>query len=118
MLHRFGYEVVSASTGRAGIQTIRDCGEAFALAFIDIHLPDMPGTEVAQAVRRAAPQSLIVAATMDDDTTTMRAVYNAGCDVFLVKPYDILVLAQILQNVRPGRRWLADRNGLREYRGN
>ncbi len=114
LLGRMGYDVHVATTGREGIA---ESGEGCALAFVDIHLPDVFGTEVVASVRRVEPGALIIVATMDDDPLTLRAAYKAGCDVFLVKPYDLPAVMKLLASVRRGQRWLVDRFGAREYPG-
>lgn len=114
LLTRAGYQVLSVAEGQAGMAL---ADGTFALAFIDMRLPDVFGAEVVAAVRSTGPDTFIIAATMDDDPKTMHAVYDAGCDLFLVKPYDMPQVMQILQNAQRGRRWLADRLGVREYIG-
>ncbi len=114
LLEQLGYQVRSAPDGRSGIAL---AARAFALAFVDLRLPDLPGTEVVAAVRRAGPETFIAVATMDDTAQTMLAAFAAGCDTFLVKPYDIDQVMSLVRNARRGRRWIADHMGLREYKG-
>ncbi len=113
ILGRAGYQVQTARKGEQGIALAES---DTALAFVDIHLPDMSGIDVVAAVRRLAPDARIVVATMDDDPTTLRAAYAAGCDVFLVKPYDFATVMQLAQDPARGKRWIVDRLGMREYR--
>jgi CheY-like chemotaxis protein len=114
MLGRAGFEVQAVSSGREGIAA---ADASFALIFVDLHLPDVFGTEVVSAVRQAGPATFVVVATMDDDFATMRAAYEAGCDMFLVKPYDLAQVLQIAREAHRGQRWIVDRHGLREYLG-
>jgi CheY-like chemotaxis protein len=118
LLTQLGYQVYSATDGQAGIAAAdlpAQTGSAFALAFVDMRLPDVFGAEVIAAVRRAGSDTFIIAATMDDDPKTMHAAYDAGCDMFLVKPYDIEQVMQIVRQAQRGRHWIADQFGLREY---
>lgn len=114
LLTQLGYQTIAAVDGQGGIAA---ADSTLALAFVDMRLPDMSGAEVVVAVRRAGPDTFIITATMDDDPATMHAAYDAGCDLFLVKPYDIEQVMQIVRQARRGRRWIADHFGLREYTG-
>lgn len=114
LLSQAGYDVHLAVDGASGIAV---AGARFAVAFVDIHLPDMWGTEVIKVVREASPDTFIIAATIDDIPDTIHAAYEAGCDMFLVKPYDVTRITQLVQEARRGQRWLMDRFGLREYLG-
>lgn len=114
-LTRCGYQVHTANNGKDGIALANS--QPITLAIVDMLLPDMLGSNVVAAVRASRPEAVIVAATMDDNPNTLHAAYDAGCDVFLVKPYDITLVTEVVQKAQRGRRWLADRNGLREYRG-
>jgi CheY-like chemotaxis protein len=114
LLGRAGYEVIQAGNGQTAIEAVDG---SFTIAFIDMHLPDMDGTDVITAVRQAYPSLFIVAATMDDGLTTIKSAYKAGCDMFLVKPYDIASLIPLVENAERGKYWIVDRLGMREYRG-
>jgi CheY-like chemotaxis protein len=112
LLAQLGYQVQAVATGQAGIGA---AGGAFALAFVDMRLPDVSGAEVIAAVRRAGPDTFLVVATMDDTAATQQSAYAAGCDAFLVKPYDLEQLTELVRQARRGQRWLADHLGLRRY---
>ncbi|MBE2201533.1 MAG: response regulator [Anaerolinea sp.] len=114
LLSQAGYDVHLAVDGASGIAV---AGAGFAVAFVDIHLPDMWGTEVIKVVREASSDTFIIAATIDDIPDTIHAAYQAGCDMFLVKPYDVTRIIQLVQEARRGQRWIMDRFGLREYLG-
>ena len=114
LLGRAGYEVTLANKGYMAIEAV---DESFTVAFIDMHLPDMEGTQVIAALRQAHSSLFIVAATMDDSLPTIKSAYKAGCDMFLVKPYDIASLLPLVENAERGKCWIVDRLGMREYRG-
>ncbi len=114
LLTQLGYQVHSAADGQTGMAM---ADHTFTLAFVDMRLPDVFGAEVVAALRRVGPDTFIIAATMDDTVDTMQAAYAAGCDTFLVKPYDIDQVMHLIGRARRGRRWIADRLGLREYSG-
>ena len=112
VLERAGYEVLLAEDGRSALNLIQ---QPISHAFVDMHLPDIQGTAVVQAIRQAHPQAFIVIATMDDNRDTITAAYAADADMFLVKPYDIPKLVELLPQAQRGQRWIMDRLGLRLY---
>ena len=112
VLERAGYQVLLAENGRSALDL---CQEAISHAFVDMHLPDIPGTAVVRAVRQAHSAAFIVIATMDDNRDTIAAAYAADADMFLVKPYDIAKLVELLPQAQRGQQWIMDRLGLRLY---
>lgn len=112
ILRKAGYEVILATLGQ---DAMRLMDVSVDLAFVDVHLPDVHGTAVIQSLRETSPDAIIVAATMDDNSDTIRAAYRAGCDVYLVKPFDLTELLTTLGQATKGKRWIIDRMGLREY---
>ncbi|MCI0399300.1 MAG: response regulator [Chloroflexi bacterium] len=114
VLSSAGFEVVVAGTGQKALSLVDN---TFNIAFVDMHLPDISGTDVVARLRQAVPELFIAIATMDDSASTIRAAYAAGADMFLAKPYEVATLAELVRGAKRGRRWLVDRLGIREYRG-
>ncbi len=112
LFRRAGYDVVQAIDGKTAVSL---ADETIPFAFVDIHLPDMPGTAVIRHLRQAAPEIIIIVATMDDDPQTVRAAFRAGCDLFLVKPYDVKNVIQLVEQSRRGQQLIFDRLGRRVY---
>ena len=112
LLKQAGYEVILAEQGKPALHLIDN---TFTLAFIDMHLPDMSGTLVIESLRSVSSKTFIIAATMDDNPDTIKSAYAAGSDMFLVKPYDVTQLVEMVQGARRGKRWIVDRLGIREY---
>ena len=115
LLTQAGYELHLAADGQSGMDAVADT--AFDVAFLDIHLPDISGLHVIEAVRQVSDKTFIVAATIDDNPDTIHRAYAAGCDMFLVKPYNVSELIPLVQQADRGKRWIVDRFGKREYLG-
>ncbi|MCA9959179.1 MAG: response regulator [Anaerolineales bacterium] len=114
LLTQAGYHVHLAIDGVSGIAV---AGGNFVVAFVDIHLPDISGMKVIETLRQASGATFIIAATIDDIPDTIHTAYGAGCDMFLVKPYDVTRIIQLVREAQRGKRWIMDRFGLREYLG-
>ncbi len=87
-LGELGYEVVEAATARAAVQHLHADSTGFAFALIDLGLPDRPGEELAEEMKKLRPTlPLIIASGYGEPHA--RARFKA-CDelVFLQKPYE------------------------------
>jgi DNA-binding response OmpR family regulator len=98
-LERRGYEVLTATNGRAALEALRD-GNPDALV-IDGLMPDLAGAELC-ARAKADPTTSGVAVVVLSGQTSERAVaaaFQSGADAYLTKPFDIDELEEILQDV-------------------
>jgi signal transduction histidine kinase len=78
-----GHEVVSVSTGLAGIDLAKTCQPDLIL--VDVNLPDMQGPDVARRLRPLLPQTPIIALTSMDDPQQREMTLVAGTNGFLTK---------------------------------
>ena len=95
-----GYEVVAVDLGMASLHALTT-GD-FACAFLAIDLPDMPGFEVARAVRAAAlpRKPRLVALTGRITRRDFIASREAGFDLHLVKPIAVEQIVVALATLR------------------
>lgn len=83
--------VGSSATGGETLKTLPVTGADILL--LDLKLPDMPGIEVAAAVKRNCPGVKIIILTSFEDEEDMLAVLAEGIDAYLVKdiaPRDLI----------------------------
>ncbi len=64
LLERRGFAVLTAVSGRQGIQIAAAC--AIAAVIVDYHMPEMNGHEVAVEIKRLRPQLPIVMVSSDE----------------------------------------------------
>jgi CheY-like chemotaxis protein len=64
LLERRGYDVLTAASGRRGLQLAEVC--PVAAVIVDYHMPEMNGHEVAAEIKRIRPQVPIVMVSSDD----------------------------------------------------
>src|SRR2546423_9887765 len=84
-----GIELVSASTGREGIEHARD--DAPDIVLLDLGLPDMNGREVLRALREdpATADLPVVVVTADASSASEQELREAGASGFETKPIDL-----------------------------
>jgi DNA-binding NtrC family response regulator len=84
ILRREGYRVVIAETGAEAITALRD--QDFAVAVIDLVLPDLDGLAVLETARRLQPECRCVVLTAYGVQEKARRVARHGAFDYLVKP--------------------------------
>jgi diguanylate cyclase (GGDEF)-like protein len=110
-LARWGYEVVTASSGQQAIEILeRDHGPQ--LAIVDWILPGgVDGLEICRRTRgRLAPYVYILLLTAKDRKEDLIAGLEAGADDFIAKPY---FPAELKARLRAGQRILEMHSALR-----
>ncbi len=68
-----------------------------SFAFLDIELPDISGLEVARQIRAVDEGIAIIMCSTNDDPHTITAAIEAGCDIFLVKPFELDTLMNLVK---------------------
>ncbi|MEE8556921.1 MAG: response regulator [Myxococcota bacterium] len=103
ILERVGLEVTVAPDGRAGVDAAMQ-GD-FALILMDIQMPRMDGLDATRELRSRGCRVPIVAMTANTEPEARRSCIDAGCNDFLTKPVDRMVLlerlARLMNRKRP-----------------
>lgn len=92
-----GVELAEAATGNAALEQWSP--GLFSFAFLDIELPDINGLEVARRIRASDPDVCIVMCSTNDDPYTISTAVAADCDLFLVKPFQLDSLLNLVKNM-------------------
>jgi CheY-like chemotaxis protein len=96
-----GYRVVEVTNGREAVDIIgRKCPSAILM---DLNMPIMDGltaSEHVQSYRRLFGDKLpVIALTAYHSDGMKEAAMRAGCDAYLTKPLDMIVLKATLENL-------------------
>lgn len=91
-LERRGYEVVEAANGRQALDLLGE--QSFDLVLLDLHMPEVSGYEVLEAMRqdtlwRHIP--VVVVTAVDDLESTARSI-ALGAEDYLLKPFNASLL--------------------------
>ena len=99
ILRHNGYEVVSAATGSQALARAKS--GPFELAFLDIRLPDISGTDLIIPLKEIQPDIAIIIVTAYASLETATKALNAGATAYLNKPVDVdqtlLTIQQVLE---------------------
>ena len=88
-----------AGTRKAALALARQ--NSYDIALLDVNLPDMNGLEVARQLRERDPNVVLIIATIEDDDTTLKRAQAYDCDVYMVKPFDLDKLLNLLATLEP-----------------
>jgi len=104
ILLRAGIRVEEAEHGRAALEktlAARDAGQPFDIVFMDMQMPEMDGYEATRRLRQAGYLRPIVALTSHSMSGERQRCLEAGCDEYMTKPIDRLLLLQVLSRFLP-----------------
>jgi len=84
-LERAGFEVNSASSGRAALDLMAD--ETPDVVVLDVTMPGMDGFMVTQRIREVSTVPIIMLTAMGEQSQKVRGL-DTGADDYLTKPFD------------------------------
>lgn len=97
------YEVVSASSGPEALELLGE--QSFDLILLDVMMPEMDGWETLKYIRRKS-QTPVVMMTADKTLDTSVEFAKFGCDDYLTKPLQPLLLKEVVHNMTENERTL------------
>ncbi|AWB92504.1 response regulator [Aeromicrobium chenweiae] len=99
---------VVAGTARTGAEALQMCADlAPGLLLLDVHLPDMSGLDVLQALRSSGSTVGVVMVTAERDAEAVSAALHGGAMQYLVKPFEFDDFAARMQRVHEALTTLA-----------
>lgn len=84
-LKALDYEVVSADSGKTALKILGD--RSFDLFILDLAMPKMNGDVLLREIRKLGIQTPALFLTAHDTLDDKTAVFEAGADDFLAKPF-------------------------------
>jgi len=100
-LERFGYRVLDAENGRAGVALFERSATAIDLIILDLTMPVMSGEDTLAELRRIRPDIAVVLSTGFSETEARLRFHNSDLAGFLQKPYTAMQLAEIVRAAVP-----------------
>src|SRR5258707_7371124 len=83
-LEHAGFTVITASTGRAALETVRR--ERPDLVILDLGLPELDGLDVTREIRRDSSLPIVMLTARDDELDKLLGL-ELGADDYLTKPF-------------------------------
>jgi len=98
MLRYNNYSVLEASDGATALDMLRD-HEEITLILLDVALPGLSGREVLEEARRIRPGTPVVLTSAFAENTIDSLFAGLNVDHFIMKPYRITALLEVLQQI-------------------
>ena len=98
------YEIDEAQNGVEGVERV--LSNAYDLLLVDVNMPKMDGYEFVRVIR-SAPNEIttpVVMITSEHEPNDRRAAYQAGANLFLMKPVKGNQLLELVRLVTGGAR--------------
>ena len=97
MIKKLGYNVLQATNGTEASQIFRDNADVIGLVILDMKLPDELGSDTCKRLKEVRPDLKVL------HTSGLGGIrggdsLECGCDRFLLKPFKIEELHNILEN--------------------
>lgn len=90
-----GIEVIGiANNGREVLQLLKE--KSCNLVLLDVHMPDMDGIETSRQIKKLYPTIQIVALTMEDESSVIEKMKQAGATGYVLKTADKNTLHQAI----------------------
>ena len=87
-LENKNYQVVSASDGTEALKIFAEQGDSIKAVLTDIGLPRMDGVTLAREIKKAKPDTVLIASTGQGEHTNIAELQPLGVVNFLTKPYN------------------------------
>jgi two-component system, cell cycle sensor histidine kinase and response regulator CckA len=100
LLRALGYEVLTASGGRAAIDLVRQHGDKISLVILDMTMPEMSGAATFDAIRELVPTMKVLLASGFAVDGQAQALLDRGGSGFIQKPFGAAALSQKLQSLK------------------
>ena len=96
LLRTHGYDVITANSGEAGIEVIREKNPHIVV--LDLMMPGVDGWQVCKSVREFSNVPIVILSALDDPAMIASAL-DAGADDYLVKPVSSSILVAHLNRL-------------------
>ena len=99
MLQALGYDVLAAKCGNEAIRLCRDNKERIGLAILDVIMPEMSGLDACRELKKIKPEMKVILSSGYTREYLKGPDAAHGYDGFLVKPFGIDTLSEILKEL-------------------
>jgi len=96
-MERWGHHVETSSTGEGALRRLNEKG--FDLVLLDVFLPDCKGYELIPRLRGVRPGLKVVAVTGYNSRELEMEVRRQGVIYYMIKPFDLRALKEILDHI-------------------
>ncbi len=104
MLHRLGYEVMVARTGKEAVEIFKANRNNIDVVILDMIMPDMGGRETFDALKEIRPDIKVLLSSGYSIAGEASKILDRGCDGFIQKPFNMKQISHKIKEVMDGYR--------------
>jgi signal transduction histidine kinase len=104
IMRKEGFDVVGCATASEALERIGR--EEFGMAIVDLHLPDLSGTQLLEKMRRLDREILVIINTAHGSFDSAKSAVNLGAFAYVEKAGDP---EELVRSVHAASRWHLDR---------
>ena len=101
-----GYKTHTATSGKEGLELIRQLHPNIGMLFLDVKLPDIDGLKLSVTIRQQYPEIKIIIITgyyYRDSEAIQQGLANSLFDGFIGKPFNISEIRSALETFVPSQ---------------
>ena len=99
MIRALGYEVLTASGGKAAVSLFEAEKERIDLVILDMIMPEMSGEETFQRIKTLGPKVPVLLSSGYSVDGKAQEILDLGCRGFLQKPFSLQSLSAKIEDV-------------------
>jgi CheY-like chemotaxis protein len=99
LLHSYGYTVLEAEDGAAGLKLFTENRERIDAVLTDMGLPRMSGQDMFGHIRALEPEARVILASGYLEPGLKSQLFTAGAKAFIQKPYQPREILRIVREV-------------------
>lgn len=104
LLDGYGYRATVVSSSHEAMERFKQAPAAYDLVVTDQTMPEMTGTEMAQAMLAIRPDLPIILCTGHSDQVDADSAFSHGIRAYLAKPFTMAALLHKLEEALPERK--------------
>ena len=98
MLQRLGYAVLEAKDGQEAVEVYKNNKDRVDLVILDMRMPHNGGNTFEQLKNINSDLKIMLISGYTEDSI-IRELEKQGCNGFLQKPFDLMVLSKKIKNI-------------------
>jgi CheY-like chemotaxis protein len=99
MLEELGYKVLSATSGKKGVDIFQNSKEKIDLVILDMIMPGLSGKETFDILRLKNPTLKVLLSSGFSVDSQAKDIMAAGCKGFIQKPFTMAQLSRKLREI-------------------
>jgi two-component system response regulator AtoC len=114
VLRKEGHEVTEEENGKAALNRLETEEETFDLILLDLHMPEMTGMDLLKTIQQFFSDLPVIIITAYSTAETTMEAMRLGAFDYLVKPFDITQVKQLVAKALHTKKLVAEVQHLRK----